>query len=297
MGPHLHPYEPEFFDQYSLVDGFFRYGWGVHEWGYAHPHPTPDGGWCPIDGFHRHPYRPGVGYMYDARTRGYYYDRERARPVVVEVEKPAPGYQQPSVVVEHSHNPPARPVASRPPPEVVERQQHWRENPHDEPQPRAQVSSLAPKPPPPQHPTPQPGVHPQQAAGAHPGEHGGAPEHGATAEHGAPEHGATAAHGAPEHGAPQAGKEKEPAAMERPGARMEKEPEHAPAKNEKEAEHAGAKPGKEPAALERPGAKAEKEPAGKPAPGKAPAAAVKPEPPAKPPPGKGPPPKKKPGEK
>ncbi len=105
-GAHVHYYEPEFFDQFQLVNGFFRFGEGFREWFYAGQHPIPGGGWCGIYEPHRHPYRPEVGFIYDPRRHGYYYDREHAVVIRTEVVRPPPHYEPPREVVGHVNHPP-----------------------------------------------------------------------------------------------------------------------------------------------------------------------------------------------
>jgi hypothetical protein len=107
VGPHVHQYEPEFLDQFHLVDGYFKFGEGFHDWLYAGVHPIAGGGWCPIAAPHNHPYAPAVGFIYDPVRRGYYYDRERAVVIRTEIVHAPPHYRPPNEVVMRYRNPPA----------------------------------------------------------------------------------------------------------------------------------------------------------------------------------------------
>ncbi len=138
-GAHLHNYEPEFFDQFHLVEGYFKFGEGFADWGYAGPHPIPGGGWCNIPGYHRHNYRPEVGFIYDPVRRGYYYNRERAVVIRTEFVAPPPSYRPPVVVVEHYNHPqPVRPAPIGTPPPQPWRQERVLAPPHPAGQPPQQ---------------------------------------------------------------------------------------------------------------------------------------------------------------
>jgi hypothetical protein len=121
IGPHVHQYEPEFYDQFHLVNGYFKFGEGFHEWAYAGIHPVIGGGWCPISVPHRHPYMPTVGFIYDPLRHGYYYDRQRAVVIRTEIVRAPRNYRPPSEVVVRYRNPPA---LRRMPPGTV-RPQPW----------------------------------------------------------------------------------------------------------------------------------------------------------------------------
>ena len=195
-GPHLHNYEPEFFDQFHLVDGYFKFGEGFADWGYAGPHPIPGDGWCNIPGYHRHNYRPEVGFIYDPVRRGYYYDRERAVVIRTEFVAPPPSYRPPVVVVEHYNHPqPLHPAPIGTPSPQPWKQEHLLAPPHPAGQPAQQQfhppnqqpgfhqtaapvehpapaptprPQPAPSPAPAPHPTPAPAPHPAPAPAPHP---------------------------------------------------------------------------------------------------------------------------------
>jgi hypothetical protein len=107
IGPHVHNYEPEFFDQFHLVEGYFRFGEGMQSWGYAGGHPIAGGGWCTIAIPHQHAYRPAVGFIYDPVRHGYYYDRERAVVVRTEIIRAPRNYRPPGEVIGRYNHPPA----------------------------------------------------------------------------------------------------------------------------------------------------------------------------------------------
>jgi len=167
VGPHVHQYEPEFYDQFHLVDGYFKFGEGFHEWLYAGIHPVAGGGWCTIAAPHNHPYAPVVGFIYDPVRRGYYYDRERAVVIRTEVVRAPPHYRPPNEVVVRYRNPPA---LRRMPPGTA-RPQPWAHERIVEHRPAVARPAVY-------HAPEKPAVHP--GAGEHP-----APAHAAPLAHGA----------------------------------------------------------------------------------------------------------------
>lgn len=97
-GPHIHPYEPEWYDQYTFQDNYFYFGLGYSDWLYADRHPVPPdegGGWCGISGPHHHGYRPWAGYRYDGPSHVYFYEPERERTVAGTVVRPSRQYRAP----------------------------------------------------------------------------------------------------------------------------------------------------------------------------------------------------------
>jgi hypothetical protein len=185
VGPHVHQYEPEFYDQFHLVDGYFKFGEGFHEWLYAGIHPIAGGGWCAIAVPHKHPYLPTVGFIYDPLRHGYYYDRERAVVIRTEIVRAPPHYRPPAEVIVRYRNPP---VLRRMPPGTP-RPQPWAHERMVEH--RAAVARPAVY-----HPSERPAVRP--GAIEHP-----VPARGAAATRGAP---AAAAHTAPAAAKPAAAK-------------------------------------------------------------------------------------------